>query len=90
MCCDIKCIQGDKWVNGLVDRYPETGDRILTGPKPDTLLTPDEYFNTFAPIFSNTDVNPSEIGETMLEHMKKFNIPMNSRRLLVGGLSGKK
>lgn len=87
--CDIRCQSGDRWVNGMTDKNRH-GDRILSGPPPDQSLTPDQYFENFAPIFSTSNVKPADIGDTMLEHMEKFNIPMKSRRLLVGGLSAKR
>ena len=87
--CDIRCQSGNSWANGMIDKN-SNGDRILTGAPPDQSLTPDQYFENFAPIFSTSNVKPTDIGDTMLQHMEKFNIPMKSRRLLVGGLSAKR
>ena len=77
-------------MNAKSDRDSITGKNIHTGPPPDTTMTPDEYFENFAPIFCTSNVKPCDIGDTMLEHMKQFNVPMNNQRLLVGGLSASK
>lgn len=90
VCCDIKCQSGKTWLKGMEDRDSMTGEKVLTGPIPDESMTPDEYFENFAPIFCTSVVKPCEIGDVMLQHMKQFNIPMHSRKLLVGGLSASK
>ena len=87
MTLDVK--SGETWLVGKSDSDPITGEMIHTGPPPDTTMTPDEYFENFAPIFCTTYVKPN-IGDTMLKHMEQFNVPMKSRRLLVGGLSATK
>ena len=49
-------------------------------------VSPYEYFQEMAPLFCTTDVNMSEIGDHMLQHVQNFNLSNNKRRLLVGGL----
>ena len=52
-------------------------------------LSPFEYFKEFSPIFCTTEVQSDVIGPHMMQHCLDHNVPLNSRRLLVGGMKAK-
>ncbi len=49
-------------------------------------LSPEEYFGEMSPIFCNTDVPMSIIGNHMQDHVKELGLSDKPRRLLVGGM----
>ena len=51
---------------------------------------PAEFFNEFPPLFCTCDVNMDSIGEHMRDHLKKFQLSLRSRRLLVSWMKAKK
>ncbi|XP_033729708.1 uncharacterized protein LOC117318890 [Pecten maximus] len=53
-------------------------------------LSPYEYFSEMAPIFCNTDIPFSAIGEHMKEHVRRNKLSDKPRRLLIGGMAARK
>ena len=72
---------------GLVQvdiQVPDSWDDVNF--KPDTNLSPYEYFSEMSPLFCNTDVSIDSIGEYMQNYIDKNNLSTKPRRLLVGGM----
>ena len=57
--------------------------------KPNTHLSPYEYFSEMCPLFLTTEIPFSCIGKHMQDHAKTFNLSEKPRKLLVGGLRAK-
>ena len=53
--------------------------------KPDTNLTPQEYFEEMCPLFCTTEVPYEAIGEHMQNHVEMYNLSKKPRTLLIGG-----
>ena len=73
---DMECPQGDYW--------PEQG------VKPNTSLSPTMFYSESPPIFANTNVDFSEVGNTMQEHIVKMNLSTKPQRYLIGALQCEK
>jgi hypothetical protein len=58
--------------------------------KPNTVLTPYEYFKEYCPIFCNVNVNFEDIGEHMQAFVLENGLSQKPRRVLVSGLRAKK
>ena len=48
-----------------------------------------DYFSEFSPIFCNSNIPYTCIGNHMKEHCENFNLSKRGRRLLVGGMKAK-
>ena len=58
--------------------------------KPNTSLSPFEYFSEFSPIFCTTEVPFECIGEHMQNFAKQNNLSQKPRTLLVWGMKAEK
>ena len=69
-------------------QIPDTWDEV--NYKPNTDLSPRDYFDEMAPIFCTSEISFESIGEHMTKHARKQNLSKAPRSLLVGGLRAKK
>ena len=53
-------------------------------------LSPKEYYSEMSPLFCTTEVPFESIGSHMQDHVKAFGLSEKPRKLLVGGMKGKK
>ena len=53
-------------------------------------MSPQEYFSEMSPLFCTTDVPFECIGDHMQKHAKTFDLGDKPRRLLIGGMKGRK
>ena len=67
---------------------PNTFEKSMI--KPNTSLSPFEYFSEFSPIFCTTEVPFECIGKHMQNFAKQNNLSQKPRTLLVGGMNAEK
>jgi G:T-mismatch repair DNA endonuclease (very short patch repair protein) len=58
--------------------------------RPDTHLDPYDYYSEMSPLFGNVEVPFDVIGETMQDYVKRNNLGMKPRRLLIGAMKAEK
>lgn len=81
----------DETLFGMLEvdiEVPDTWDKVRY--KPDTTLSPYDYFEEFCPLFCTTEVPFDVIGQHMQDHIAKHNLSRKPRTLLVGGMKAKK
>lgn len=69
-------------------QIPNSWDEVKY--KPNTTLSPRDWFDEMAPLFVTTEVPYQSIGKHMKEHVKTHGLSQSSRTLLVAGLKAKK
>lgn len=69
-------------------QIPDSWDQVKF--KPETELSPFEYFEEMSPLFVTTEVPFEKIGKHMQDHAKTHKLSQKPRKLLVGGLRAEK
>ena len=77
-------------LQGLIEVDIKVPEEWPEGKAPANGMTPYEYFSEMSPIFCNADVPFTEWGPTMQHYSEQAGHSSDSRRLLIGGMSGKK
>lgn len=80
----LKSVKKDE-LFGIIECDIEVPSKWNDNDKPNTSLSPEDYFSEMAPLFCTTEVAFSEIGEHMQTHAKEIGLSENPRTLLIGG-----
>ena len=81
----------DESLFGIIEvdiEVPKSWDQVQF--KPDTILTPYEYFEEMSPFFYSSEIPFESIGKLMQEHIEEHNLSRKPRRLLVGGMKAER
>ena len=67
---------------------PESWEEVSS--RPDTHLSPKEYFHEMMPLFGNAEIEFEDFGEHMQQYITENELSRNSRRLLIGAMKAEK
>lgn len=76
----LKSVKKDE-LFGIIECDIEVPSKWNDNDKPNTSLSPEDYFSEMAPLFCTTEVAFSEIGEHMQTHAKEIGLSENPRTL---------
>lgn len=85
----LKAVRQDQFF-GMVECDLEVPTQWQGTTRPQTNLSPEEFFSEMSPLFCTAEIPFEKIGKHMQEHARSHGLSEKPRKLLVGGMKGKK